>query len=243
MDKRKGMMDQARNVRKSGMGRLYGQLGAIGEGLGATLNGIGEFIGAGVQGIINMVKSAGEDGLKAHASLMVHDYKGAEKYGKSAYKKADKEAAKSEKQMSQALEKSVQGLIYAISGLVDVVMLGVEIATDAGLALFTLGTLNNQNTGLTGKYNEGNYELQKFRNGNQYQENLNKLGTRMGQEMQENDEIVDFLITSGLVVASFIPGAASVTVPTLIAYKAMRGAYEGGAGGAAAGAVAGAINT
>ncbi|MDV6237902.1 toxin HINT domain protein, partial [Leptospira ellisii] len=155
MDKRKAMMDQARNVRKSGMGRLYGQLGAIGEGIGATLNGIGEFVGAGVQGIINIVKSAGEDGLKAYGSYMIGDYKGVEKYGKSTFQKADKEAAKSEKQMSQALEKSVQGLIYAMSGIVDIVLLGVEIATDSVLSILTLGSLNNQNTGLTGKYNEG----------------------------------------------------------------------------------------
>ncbi|EQA64311.1 hypothetical protein LEP1GSC062_2013 [Leptospira alexanderi serovar Manhao 3 str. L 60] len=122
-------------------------------------------------------------------------------------------------------------------------MFAAETVVEAALGILTGGILNMQNTGLEGTFAEGNYELAKFRDTNKAQRHLNELGMRTGAEMAQHDQVIDFVITTGLAAASFIPGAAVVTVPALIAYKASRGAYEGGAAGMAAGAVSGAINT
>ncbi|TGK41923.1 hypothetical protein [Leptospira gomenensis] len=196
MDKRKAMMDASRSRRKTGMGRLYGQLGAFGTGIG------------------QMLESGSKAALKfytANMRLLSGDVNGAKKDAKD---------------MSKEGEKVLQGALYAVSGFVDFLGTVVEIMTDVVLNGLSFNLLNNDNTGLEGKYAEFNYELEKYRGSNAYQRDLNRKGKMNQSFLQENEKNISTAMTLG--------GEGGL-------YDGLKGAYEGGGRGLLAkGAEAGA---
>ncbi|WP_246057370.1 hypothetical protein [Leptospira gomenensis] len=228
MDKRKGKMDAARKRKSGGMGRFYNQLGTIGEGLGEAVKGFGQMV---------------VSGAKAYHEMMIGNFNSA---------KSDLKAA------GKAGERGLQGAMYAVSGVLDFVAFAVETVAEAGLAYFSSGILNMQNTGLDGKFAEANYELDKLKNRNKSQEQLNQLGVRTGAEMYANDAMLDKVVSTTLAVTgiigtilSFVPfppvAAAGATMAIgsaigMAAWKSFRGTYEGGAAGAMAGVASAGIN-
>ncbi|TGK32503.1 hypothetical protein EHQ12_09850 [Leptospira gomenensis] len=113
-------------------------------------------------------------------------------------------------------EKVLQGALYAVSGFVDFLGTVVEIMTDVVLNGLSFNLLNNDNTGLEGKYAEFNYELEKYRGSNAYQRDLNRKGKMNQSFLQENEKNISTAMTF------FNQGAT---------YEHLKGTYEGGGRG------------
>ncbi|EMN44376.1 hypothetical protein LEP1GSC086_3640 [Leptospira weilii str. LNT 1234] len=230
--KTKKEMDKRKGKMDAARHRKQGGMGRFYNQLGA----MGEGLGEAVKGAGSAALSAAKASLKATT-----DFNGAKKDLKEAGKQG---------------ERALQGALYATSGAMDFVMFFADTVVEGVLGIFSGGILNMQNTGLDGKFAEGNYELAKFRDTNRAQKHLNELGMRTGAEMYANDAALDKVVTTTLAVAgifgailSFTPfapvgvGLLAVSALGTAGWKTFRGAYEGGAAGMLAGAVSGVANS
>ncbi|EMN44369.1 hypothetical protein LEP1GSC086_3642 [Leptospira weilii str. LNT 1234] len=230
--KTKKEMDKRKGKMDAARKRKSGGMGRFYNQLGA----VGEGLGEAVKGAGSAILSAAKASLKATT-----DFNGAKKDLKEAGKQG---------------ERALQGALYAASGFMDFAMFAADTVVEGVLGIFSGGILNMQNTGLDGKFAEGNYELAKFRDTNRAQKHLNELGMRTGAEMYANDAALDKVVTTTLAVAgifgailSFTPfapvgvGLLAVSALGTAGWKTFRGAYEGGAAGMLAGAVSGVANS
>ncbi|EMM74737.1 hypothetical protein LEP1GSC038_3395 [Leptospira weilii str. 2006001855] len=224
MDKRKGKMDAARKRKQGGMGRLYNQLGAMGEGIGEAVKGAGSAIISGVKAYLK----AGYTG----------DFNGAKKDLKEAGKQG---------------ERALQGALYAASGAIDFAMFVSETALEPFVTVLTLGMGTDAMNGTFAEGNYELAKFRDTNKAQRHLNELGmRTGAEMYANDAVVDKVVTTTLAAvGIIgaVLSFTPaapvGVALLAVSALgtAGWKTFRGAYEGGAAGMLAGAVSGVVNS
>ncbi|MCL8268649.1 hypothetical protein M9Y82_18835, partial [Leptospira weilii] len=224
MDKRKGKMDAARKRKQGGMGRLYNQLGAMGEGIGEAVKGTGSAIISGVKA-----------NLKA---AYTGDFTGAKKDMKEAGKQG---------------ERALQGALYAASGFMDFAMFVSETALEPFVTVLTLGMGTDAMNGTFAEGNYELAKFRDTNKAQRHLNELGmRTGAEMYANDAVVDKVVTTTLAAvGIIgaVLSFTPaapvGVALLAVSALgtAGWKTFRGAYEGGAAGMLAGAVSGVVNS
>nr|WP_246813526.1 hypothetical protein [Leptospira gomenensis] len=153
-------------------------------------------------------------------------FEGGSEFVKGALKTVKSVSQGNFKDAGKQFESCLQGLMYAVTGIVDFVMFIGDLVSGilqfAGDKVTQLGRgtlpqvakigqgLGEIGKGLDQSLDEGYFELSRYRQSNQYQERNTTLGNRTGQEMYRNDKLTDNVITAGFVVTGIAMAVIAV---------------------------------